>query len=425
MRHDLFFGLLRHGCKFLFAKNHLIYRLHKLRINSRFCRLLRLIFKVGMFCKHVCTERDSARDHHRALAIIRRLAPDERSEYHLHWTYWGITAAFGGKSRAHRAIALLDQLEIVARETHGARSLQVADWLGWKAYYSAWVIGREDEAVEDARVALDIRRTRLGPDNVLLSHYEVGRACLVANRWQEACEVFMHLENDWPKWKEDFPQPHFIGDVFGMHAVALRELGGDLTEAEVLARRSLSEYRAVYGEIHWVVALVLNEVAWFCRNRGAVLEAEALEDQAAQIRGQTKMWDHRSFVDRHEFVAEALLGVGRFNQAEQMLRDCVRCRAWMPRDHWALCRSAILLSRVLVEQGRLAEAEPFLLDNVAGLCEHPSAPAEHCEQAFETLARLYERWDASEPDAGYDEKAAEWRGKLVALDARRQPEEHP
>lgn len=42
-------------------------------------------------------------------------------------------------------------------------------------------------------------------------------------------------------------------------------------------------------------------------------------------------------------------------------------------------------------------------------------------RAFERVVRFYDAWHAAEPGQGHDERAAEWRAKLVQLNAATQP----
>ena len=45
--------------------------------------------------------------------------------------------------------------------------------------------------------------------------------------------------------------------------------------------------------------------------------------------------------------------------------------------------------------------------------------------AQQRIVKLYQAWDAAEPDQGYAEKAAEWRAKLAELEATTQPAVSP
>jgi tetratricopeptide (TPR) repeat protein len=134
-----------------------------------------------------------------------------------------------------------------------------------------------------------------------------------------------------------------------------------------------------------------------------------------------------------------LIENGEYARAEQVLRECVQLREELllpgTRDHWLLFTARGLLGRAILEQAdQQLDDEPDAgrarLDKAQALIEGSSewltanvqrVPAPWREkrstEAIERMVRLYEVRNAFEPDQGYDDQAAEWRGRLNKLDS--------
>jgi len=108
-------------------------------------------------------------------------------------------------------------------------------------------------------------------------------------------------------------------------------------------------------------------------------------------------------------LAKLRLEQQKYAEAETLLRGSLNAKdnegpySWQPFEH----RSLLGLS--LMEQSKLAEAEPLLLAGYRGLLERKSVlpVAVSVEQAGERVVQLYTRW-------GKADQAAQWRQEVQA-----------
>ena len=71
--------------------------------------------------------------------------------------------------------------------------------------------------------------------------------------------------------------------------------------------------------------------------------------------------------------------------------------------------------------GEFSAGETTLLEAYELLADGWGPEHERTIQCVQRLVRLYEARHATEPDAGYNAKAAQWRAKLEELEATSQP----
>jgi hypothetical protein len=91
------------------------------------------------------------------------------------------------------------------------------------------------------------------------------------------------------------------------------------------------------------------------------------------------------------------------------LRECLAIRGQAAPDHWAHYDAMSLLGAALLGQGRYSEAEPLIVAGYKGMKERQAKIAVHdrswLREAAERVVRLYEDW-------GKAERAAMWKAKL-------------
>jgi hypothetical protein len=110
-------------------------------------------------------------------------------------------------------------------------------------------------------------------------------------------------------------------------------------------------------------------------------------------------------------VSLFLLGRGRWDEAEPLLRQCLALREKEMPDDWRTFNTRALLGGALLGQKRSAEAEPLLLAGYRGMKEReasiPPPGRPRMTEALERLVRLYEA-------TGQAAEAAAWRATLEA-----------
>jgi serine/threonine protein kinase/tetratricopeptide (TPR) repeat protein len=110
--------------------------------------------------------------------------------------------------------------------------------------------------------------------------------------------------------------------------------------------------------------------------------------------------------------SEALMRQDNFAEAEPLLRGCLATRQKaLPAGHWLIADTLSLLGGAVAGQGRLAEAEPLLLDGYARMKDNPQAPEERKRQALHRIIQLYESW-------GKADEAAAWRSSAEGVGER-------
>ena len=97
----------------------------------------------------------------------------------------------------------------------------------------------------------------------------------------------------------------------------------------------------------------------------------------------------------------------------RLINEALRIhKAALPDDHAMLAHARSVLGECLTALGRYDEAEPLVLESYERLQAVLGESGTETRKALPRIVKLYEAWDASEPNQGYAEKAAEWRAKL-------------
>jgi len=148
---------------------------------------------------------------------------------------------------------------------------------------------------------------------------------------------------------------------------AQRAMQDRLDEAEDLFRRSLALRRKFLGNEHPDVAVVLSGLSHVLSVRGKYGEAEVAAREALAIRtqqsGGKSTFDDEGTVVR---LGMALRFQRRTDEAETVLRQALeeRRKAW-GADHPRLCGTLTHLAFVLMNKGKLAEAEELAQESLA------------------------------------------------------------
>ena len=113
-----------------------------------------------------------------------------------------------------------------------------------------------------------------------------------------------------------------------------------------------------------------------------------------------------------------LVALGRHDEAEPVLRECLAIREREMPAEWLRWNAASLLGAALAGQGKYAEAEPLLVNGYNEMkddprVQPPTATLDRKREALERIVRLYEAWEAAEPGQGHREKAVDWRTRFT------------
>ena len=180
-------------------------------------------------------------------------------------------------------------------------------------------------------------------------------------------------------------------------------------EAEPLEIKALAGRRRVLGEEHPSTLSSMAALAALYQEEGKSSAAEPLLTNALETSRRVLGPAHATTRLCAVSLAKLRLEQQKYAEAETLLRGSLNAKdnegpySWQPFEH----RSLLGLS--LMEQSKLAEAEPLLLAGYRGLLERKSVlpVAVSVEQAGERVVQLYTRW-------GKADQAAQWRQEVQA-----------
>jgi eukaryotic-like serine/threonine-protein kinase len=157
-----------------------------------------------------------------------------------------------------------------------------------------------------------------------------------------------------------------------------------------------------------IVALALH---YHTRRKGPA--ALPLYMEAFEIQRRVLGLDHLDTLTTAANYSRLLVLMGKFADAEPILRDLLAARTKRSADDWHAGSAKLHLGEVLVGLRRFEEAEPFLREGYRNVTAHadPTTVGNRAlvHMAAERLARLFA--DMEQPD-----KADEWRRRIIELD---------
>ena len=109
--------------------------------------------------------------------------------------------------------------------------------------------------------------------------------------------------------------------------------------------------------------------------------------------------------------------MGATARAAEVLNECVDVRLRALPEHWFTSDSRSLLGQVLLDLGRVSEAEPHLRETYPHLLRKLGQRHIHTQEALERLIRLCER-------QGRTEEARALRTRVIPVEERNQGHGH-
>ncbi len=246
--------------------------------------------------------------------------------------------------------------------------------------------GEDAESLKCWTEVVDVGRDLLGEEhwvvraaigNQAIAFAKLGREAEAEARFREVLEIKRRLFGD--------NHPSNLGTVQFLGTCLHRQ--GKLEEAERYLREALEGWKSTKGDEHWRTHWALHYLARLLRDRDKLDEAERLGAEAVRKGRQT--WVN----ERPQGAARFLLGHAR---------------------------TLIALERFEQAEAELHKAEAMLQDTGVPIAT-PAYFKKHTRRLAEAFVDLYEARHAAEPVAGHDVKAAQWRARLRATEARIEP----
>ncbi len=273
--------------------------------------------------------------------------------------------------------------------------------------------GRYDEAEQLNVKTLKITKSIFGEEHpeTLDSMNNLAALYLIQGRYDKAEHLCVRtLEIQKRILGEEHP-----GTLATMNNLAiLFRNQGRHNEAEPLYEKLLEIRKRVLGEEHPKTLDSTNNLVILYQHMGRYEEAESLVKTAIEIYREVLGPEHPDTLNAEDTYATILMGLDRVSEAENLLG---RIEAVLDQrygsQHWLMPYVCAHRGICLVELGQFAEAEQYLLDAHASLLAQSGGENAEILTVCESLITLYTALHEAEPDKDFDDKAEEWRAKLL------------
>ena len=306
-----------------------------------------------------------------------------------------------------QARPVLEQALAIRRRTLGGNHPDVATSLMNTARLLSLVDGGDSAAVPMQREALALRRRLFGNDDPRTADalYALASALHVTGDYRAARPLF----DEWMTLEARQPPQLTPARAEQLSTLSsILQFSKQPARAERLARQALALDRSLYGARHDRVAIQLLRLGSAVEDQGRSNDADTLlRASVAMLRqnhpdghpeianalrnlgyhlGNLERWDEADSVWREcaslyrrymgaeslgyanalAYVGYVELMRGRYGDAERTLRSVLALKAAArPSPNPVMLRARLFLGQALQKEGRLAEAEPFLIDGYA------------------------------------------------------------
>jgi serine/threonine protein kinase/tetratricopeptide (TPR) repeat protein len=357
-------------------------------------------------------------------------------------------------SRAAEAEPLFREAIEIYRAAFPAGHMKLAIAL---SNFAAFLRGRGDlaEAEPLSRESVAIRRSVLPAGHVDIAR-GLNNLGLILQDQRKLAEAEPILREALALWRAGRPAGHPDISIALNNLAAVLQGQNNFTEAEALLRESVTIKRAAFPAGHPDIAIGLSTLGWLLSSQNRLEESEPLIREVLEIRraalpaghpeigkavcnlasllkSQNKPAEAEPLFNEglaifraalpagHPYIATTLINISdilraqnRSAEAEPLLREALAIREKSQPDAWTNSNIRSILGGALLDQNKLDEAEPLLLEGYNGMKQReaaiPAQSAVRISEALERLVRLYET-------TGNQSEAAAWRAKLDAARA--------
>jgi len=191
-----------------------------------------------------------------------------------------------------------------------------------------------------------------------------------------------------------------------------------LDEAEPMVREALEIRRRVSGEEDTETLIALTNLGMVLENRGKSAEAEAIYRGIMEKYRRKLGNDSLNTLNNIATLAGLLRTQGNPAEAEPLFREAVAgLERKYGKDHFRTAGARTGLGKTLIDLSQFAAAEQELIEAERAYSTAQGVAPKARKKNIESLATLYETWHKAEPGKGHDVKAAEWKGKVEAMNA--------
>lgn len=173
------------------------------------------------------------------------------------------------------------------------------------------------------------------------------------------------------------------------HLAQVRVAQGDFKRAESVLREALQIHLDANSTAAHTVGYLQTVLGTVLVKQHRYEEAETTLKDTLELLNRSLPPDHQYVASAEYYLGEALLGGGKFNDAEAVLTASMN--RWKRNDGPAfrIARSKSALGEALVRQGRIKEGEQYLIETFRQLIADESADKEAKDRAQARLERFY------------------------------------
>ncbi len=276
-------------------------------------------------------------------------------------------------------------------------------------------IGKTEECEQLLREGLEKSRRLLGEDNpqTLSAIYNFGALLFRTKKFAEAEPV---LRETVEKYKQVFGPDH-ANTLFVANSLAnLLTAQDKLEEAGSVRRDVLDRSRQALGPDHDRTLAAMNAMASLLEKQTRYTDAESIRLDALERHRRLRGADHTNTLAATIAYGTTLQLTDKFTAAESYFREALAIsERTKGAGHPNTAVARRLVAENLLGQKRFADSETEILAAELVLSTHAESTPERHRAALETLIKLYDAWEAAEPDQGHAAKASPWREKLALL----------
>jgi serine/threonine protein kinase len=194
------------------------------------------------------------------------------------------------------------------------------------------------------------------------------------------------------------------------------------TDAEATYRQALSIARKAVPENHPALAAAIGNLAYTLRMESNYDEAITFAREALDWHRRNDGETNRATLSSTLMLADMLIEACRYAEAEPLARQCVELRKAQSQTKAQPTIADGILGAALAGMGRFREAEQPLTNGYAVIKNNFGPGSDHRKHdTLRRIVKMYESWNAAEPDRAREDRLNHWRAELNRFDGEHGP----
>jgi serine/threonine protein kinase/tetratricopeptide (TPR) repeat protein len=290
------------------------------------------------------------------------------------------------RTNPKQALQHLEHALQLMRHLKGARDIEVGAILAEISNTKVWsddLVGAE----KAAREAVDIYQSvpPLHPDRVMAEFY-LADILFYRGHVDEASALLERvLEAQKQLYGSDSRR---VADTLASLA-QVRVSQNKFRDAEQMIREALVVHTKSESTAYLQIGYLQTMLATVQMRQNRFAEAERVLREALELFGKNIRGDHQYVASAEHYLGEALLAQSKFREAEVVLLAATERWKRTGAPAWRSARSASALGEALHGEGRIDEAEQYLVDSYREINADPGADRESKRLARDRVTKFY------------------------------------